>query len=197
MTKRDGERREPPGRIARTDNLGAALAAEINRQKDNTMPSIKPCLWFDSGAEEAATLYVSVFPNSEITAVSRYGEEGREHHGKAPGTAMMVEFSLDGRPFQALNGGPQFKISEAVSFSIATKDQKETDYYWNALTANGGAQSMCGWLKDRFGVSWQVVPAAFVEMMKKGDAAQRSRVMQAMFTMKKLDIAALQAAFNG
>ncbi|HOP19861.1 MAG TPA: VOC family protein [Amphiplicatus sp.] len=161
------------------------------------MPTVTPCLWFDNAAEEAATFYVSLFPNSKIGAVSRYGEEGREHHGKEPGTAMLVEFSLDGRPFQALNGGPHFKIDEAVSFSIATKDQAETDYYWNGLIANGGAESMCGWLKDRFGVSWQVVPTAFAEMMRKGDPDQQRRVMQAVFTMKKLDIAALEAAYRG
>ena len=161
------------------------------------MPTVTPCLWFDNAAEEAATFYVSLFPNSKIGAVSRYGEEGREHHGKEPGTAMLVEFSLDGRPFQALNGGPHFKIDEAVSFSIPTKDQAETDYYWNGLIANGGAESMCGWLKDRFGVSWQVVPTAFAEMMRKGDADQQRRVMQAMFTMQKLDIAALEAAYKG
>lgn len=161
------------------------------------MPTIAPCLWFDNEGEDAATFYVSVFPNSRISAVSRYGEEGREHHGKEPGTAMVVKFDLDGKPFQALNGGPHFKIDEAVSFSISTKDQPETDYYWEKLTSEGGSESMCGWLKDRFGVSWQVVPARFVEMMKTGTAEQQSRVMQAVFTMRKIDIAALEKAFNG
>ncbi len=161
------------------------------------MPSITPCLWFDSEGEDAANFYVSVFPNSKIISVGRYTEDGKEHHGKEPGTAMMVEFELDGKPFQALNGGPHFKIDEAVSFSISTKDQAETDYYWENLTADGGAESMCGWLKDKFGVSWQVVPQPFVDMMAKRDAAQKSRVMQAVFSMRKIDIATLEAACKG
>ncbi len=161
------------------------------------MPDITPCLWFDNEGEDVALFYVSVFPNSKIIDISRYTEDGKEHHGKAPGTAMMVEFELDGKPFQALNGGPHFKIDEAISFSIRCKDQKEVDHYWDKLTADGGAESMCGWLRDRFGVSWQVVPQPFVDMMTKGDAGQKSRVMQAMFAMRKLDIAVLEKAFNG
>lgn len=159
------------------------------------MPDIAPCLWFDTEAEDAANFYVSVFPNSKITNIGRYTEEGKERHGKEPGSVMIVEFELDGRRFQALNGGPHFKIDEAVSFSISTKDQQETDYYWETLTADGGAESMCGWLKDRFGVSWQVVPKRFAELMKNGDAAQTSRVMQAVFTMRKVDIAALEETY--
>lgn len=161
------------------------------------MPTITPCLWFDSEAEDAARLYVSVFPNSKITHVGRYTEVGRERHGREPGTAMMVEFTLDGQPFQALNGGPQFKIDEAVSFSIRCRDQKDVDHYWENLTADGGAESMCGWLKDRFGVSWQVVPQPFIDMMNRGEPAQTRRVMEAMFAMRKIDIAALARAFNG
>lgn len=160
------------------------------------MPDITPCLWFDTEGEDAANFYVSVFPNSKITDIGRYTEDGKERHGKEPGTAMMVEFELDGQPYQALNGGPHFKINEAVSFSIRCKDQKEVDYYWEKLTS-GGAESMCGWLKDKFGVSWQVVPQPFVDMMAKGDPAQKSRVMQAMFAMKKLDITTLEKAFKG
>lgn len=161
------------------------------------MPSITPCLWFDKEGEDAAKFYASIFPNSKIVHVGRYTEDGKEFHGREPGSAMIVEFELDGKPFQALNGGPHFKIDEAVSFSISTKDQAETDYYWEKLTADGGAESMCGWLKDKFGVSWQVVPKPFVEMMKNGDAEQTSRVMQAMFTMKKINIAALEDAYAG
>jgi predicted 3-demethylubiquinone-9 3-methyltransferase (glyoxalase superfamily) len=161
------------------------------------MPVITPCLWFDTQAEDAAKLYTSLFPNSKINNVGRYSEEGKEHHGKEPGSAMIVEYELDGQPFQALNGGPRFKMDEAVSLSIRCKDQKEVDYYWDNLTANGGAESMCGWLKDRFGVSWQVVPQPFIDMMTEGDEARKSRVMQAMFTMQKLDIAALEKAYNG
>lgn len=161
------------------------------------MPSITPCLWFDKEGEDAAKFYASIFPNSKIVHVGRYTEDGKEFHGREPGSAMIVEFELDGKPFQALNGGPHFKIDEAVSFSISTKDQAETDYYWEKLTADGGAESMCGWLKDKFGVSWQVVPKPFVEMMKNGDAEQTSRVMQAVFTMKKINIAALKDAYAG
>lgn len=161
------------------------------------MPAINPCLWFDSEAEDAAKLYTSLFPNSRITNIGRYSEEGREHHGKEPGSVMIVEYTLDGHDFHAINGGPQFKIDEAVSFSIRCKDQKEVDYYWENLTANGGAESMCGWLKDRYGVSWQVVPQPFVDMMNKGDDAQKRRVMEAMFTMRKLDIATLEKAYAG
>lgn len=161
------------------------------------MPPITPCLWFDSDGADAATFYVSIFPNSKITSIARYTEEGREHHGKEPGSVMVVDFELAGRPFQALNGGPVFKMDEAVSFSIATKDQHETDYYWEKLTAGGGAPSTCGWLKDRFGVSWQVVPQRFTEMMAAGDETQQQRLLAAVFTMQKIDIAALEAAFAG
>ncbi|MGE0410051.1 MAG: VOC family protein [Amphiplicatus sp.] len=161
------------------------------------MEKIAPCLWFDSEAEDAATFYCAVFPNSKISAVSRYGKEGFEHHRKPEGSVLTVEFELNGDPFLALNGGPVFKISEAVSFVVPCKDQKEVDYYWRKLTADGGAENACGWLKDKFGVSWQIVPEAFFRMIKDPDKKKTGRVMQAMFTMTKFDIAALEKAYAG
>jgi len=157
------------------------------------MSKIAPCLWFNGQAEEAARFYVSLFPDAVITAVSRYGDG-------APfpaGTALMVEFSLAGQRFQALNGGPQFTHSEAMSLSIRAKDAAEVDHYWNALTANGGRESQCGWLKDRFGVSWQVVPDGLAELMSDPDPARARRAMQALMHMRKLDLAAMRAAAQG
>ncbi|MEZ2372525.1 VOC family protein [Arthrobacter sp. RCC_34] len=157
------------------------------------MSSITNCLWFDGQAEEAAEFYVSVFPESSVTAVSRYGEG-------APfpaGTALTVEFQLNGTPYQGLNGGPQFSFNEAISFSISCADQAEVDYYWDKLTADGGSEGQCGWLKDKFGVSWQVVPQALGSIMSGDDAAGVGRAMQAFMGMKKFDIAALEAAYRG
>ena len=153
---------------------------------------ISPCLWFDGQAEQAAEFYVSVFPDSMIDAVSRYGKNMPFFEG----CALMVEFSLAGRRFQALNGGPGFSHSEAISMSICCADQTEVDHYWQTLTA-GGAPGRCGWLKDRFGVSWQVVPTALKDIMSGEDAAGRTRAMQTLMTMGKLDIAALRAAYEG
>jgi predicted 3-demethylubiquinone-9 3-methyltransferase (glyoxalase superfamily) len=157
------------------------------------MPDIAPCLWFNGEAEDAAQFYVSIFPNAAIGAVSRYGEGS---HFPA-GTALLVEFTLDGKRFQALNGGPNFQLSEAVSFSVPCADQAEVDYYWSHLTANGGVPSRCGWLKDRFGVSWQVVPSALGRLMQRGTPQQKARMMQAFMRMSKLDVTELEAAFNG
>lgn len=158
---------------------------------------ITPCLWFDTEAEDAAKFYVSVFENSKIGKVSRYGEEGHEIHRKPPGSAMAVEFEINGQPFLALNGGPQFKFSEAVSFQIRCKTQEEIDYYWNRLT-DGGSEQPCGWLKDRFGLSWQVVPTVLSELLTGGDAQKAQRVTAAFLKMKKFDIAALtRAAVDG
>ena len=142
---------------------------------------IAPCLWFDGRAQEAATFYVSLFPNAAIGAVSSH----------------MVEFSLDGQRFQALNGGPQYKFSEAISLSIACKDAAEVDHYWNGLLAHGGEEGRCGWLKDRFGVSWQVVPDGLGAVMSDPDPERAGRAMQAMMGMKKLDLAAMRAAADG
>ena len=154
------------------------------------MPRITPCLWFDTQGEQAAELYTSVFPNSKITAVTRYpaGTPGPE------GQVMTVEFELDGQPFTALNGGPQFSFSEAVSFQISCADQDEVDHYWTSLTADGGEEGPCGWLKDRFGLSWQVVPTRFNELASDTDPARAKRVFDAMMQMRKLDIAELERA---
>jgi predicted 3-demethylubiquinone-9 3-methyltransferase (glyoxalase superfamily) len=156
---------------------------------------ISPFLWFDNQAEEAANFYVSVFENSRIRAISRYGEAGREVHGRAPGSVMVVGFELDGQSFAALNGGPLFKFNEAVSFQVNCGSQAEIDHFWNALT-DGGRESQCGWLKDRFGLSWQVVPSQLPQIMSGGDAARQDRVMTAVMGMKKFDIAALQRAYD-
>ena len=160
------------------------------------MPAITPMLWFDGQAEEAARFYVSVFPSSRITDIQRYPDAGREVHGHAAGTVMVVAFELDGQPYTALNGGPQFKISEAVSFVIGCATQDEVDYYWAKLGAGGPPEAQqCGWLKDRYGVSWQVVPRRLIELL--GDPARAGRVTEAMMQMKKLDVAALERAAAG
>ena len=158
---------------------------------------IAPCLWFDRQGEEAANLYVSVFPNSRILDIARYGKEGFETHRQPEGSVMTVNFELSGLPFTALNGGPVFKLSEAVSFQIYVDDQKELDYYWDRLTPGGDPNSqVCGWLKDRFGLSWQVVPAMMVEWFSRPDEKSQ-RAFGAMMKMKKLDIAALERAYHG
>jgi predicted 3-demethylubiquinone-9 3-methyltransferase (glyoxalase superfamily) len=158
------------------------------------MPKIHPMLWFDGQAEEAANLYVSVFPNSKIGSISRY-PEGAPHG--TPGQAMTVEFNLDGQRFTALNGGPMFKLTEAISFVVPCASQDEVDYYWNALTADGGQESQCAWLKDKFGVSWQIVPDRLVQLLNDADKAKAQRVMQAMLQMRKIVIADLEAAAAG
>jgi predicted 3-demethylubiquinone-9 3-methyltransferase (glyoxalase superfamily) len=156
------------------------------------MPKITPFLWFDTQAEEAAVFYVSVFKNAKITSVSRYTEAGP---GPA-GSAMVVAFELDGQKFNALNGGPSFKFTEAVSFMVDCEDQAEVDHYWDKLS-EGGETSQCGWLKDRFGLSWQIVPTAMMRILSNPDRAKAKRAMEAMFKMTKLDIAALEAAAEG
>lgn len=158
---------------------------------------ITPCLWFDSEAEDAAKLYVSLFQNSKIGQIARYTEEGKEFHGKDAGTALTVEFILEGQTFTALNGGPVFKFTEAVSFQIHCETQAEIDHFWNGLIANGGQESQCGWLKDRFGLSWQVVPSVLPKMLTDKDSAKVKRVTQAFFQMKKFDIATLERAYEG
>lgn len=158
---------------------------------------IVPCLWFDSSAEEAAAFYVGLFPGSGIDAVARYGSEGFEHHGKAPGTAMTVAFHLGAHAFTALNGGPRFTFSEAVSFQVMCDDQAEIDRLWSGLTQGGGEESRCGWLKDRFGLSWQIVPRSLPGMMTDPDPARVARVMQALLPMGKLDLATLERAHRG
>jgi predicted 3-demethylubiquinone-9 3-methyltransferase (glyoxalase superfamily) len=153
------------------------------------MPSITPTLWFDTQGEDAAEFYVSVFPNSKITKVSRYGAAGP----RPAGTVMTVEFELDGQQYLVLNGGPQFTFDEAISFTIDCADQKEVDHYWTKLS-EGGEEGPCGWLKDKFGLSWQVVPADMGKLMSDPDEGRAQRAMAAMLGMKKLDVAALYAA---
>ena len=159
---------------------------------------IVPCLWFDSQAEEAARYYTSIFKNSKIGTISRYGEAGKEVHKRPAGSVMTVEFELNGHPFTALNGGPVFKFNEAVSFQIMCRTQEEIDHYWNKLGAGGDKQAQqCGWVKDKYGLSWQVVPTVLAEMMADPDREKAGRVMEAMLQMKKLDIAELERAFEG
>lgn len=162
------------------------------------MSKLTPCLWFDSEAEAAATFYVGIFPRSRITDIARYTKAGREVHGQPEGKVLTVAFELDGQPFTALNGGPQFKFNEAVSFQVPCKDQKEIDYYWEKLGAGGDpAAQQCGWLKDRFGLSWQVFPARLLDMLQDKDRAKADRAMEAMMQMKKMDLAALERAYRG
>lgn len=157
---------------------------------------ITPCLWFDTQAEEAAKFYVSVFKNSKIGRISYCPDAGKEIHGKEAGSVMVAEFELDGRPFVALNGGPQFKFDEAVSFQVFCDTQAEIDHCWNALR-KGGQEGRCGWLKDRYGLSWQVVPSVIPQMMSDPDPEKSARVMNAFLKMKKFDLATLQRAYDG
>ena len=154
---------------------------------------ITPCLWFDDQAEEAVEFYTAIFRNSKIVEVARYGEAGREIHGKPAGTVMTVAFELEGQAFTALNGGPMFKFNEAISFQVSCKTQEEVDHYWEKLSAGGDEQAQqCGWLKDKYGVSWQIVPGVLVEMITDPDSAKSQRVMGAMLQMKKIDIDGLR-----
>jgi predicted 3-demethylubiquinone-9 3-methyltransferase (glyoxalase superfamily) len=161
------------------------------------LSNIAPCLWFDTQAEEAANFYISVFPNSKINRIARYGKAGFEQHRKPEGSVMTVEFELAGQTFTALNGGPTFKFSEAISLQVYVDDQKELDLYWNKLGAGGDPKAqVCGWLKDRYGLSWQVVPRKMVEWF--GQPNEKSeRAMAAMMKMSKLDIVTLEKAYNG
>jgi predicted 3-demethylubiquinone-9 3-methyltransferase (glyoxalase superfamily) len=160
--------------------------------------NIVPCLWFDSQAEEAAKFYTGIFRDSRIMATSHYGEAGQEVHGQKPGTVMTVAFELEGQSFTALNGGPVFKFNEAISFQVMCENQEQVDHYWNKLSEGGDEKSQqCGWLKDRLGVSWQVVPRVLPELLMDPDPARAQRAMNAMLKMKKLDIAELKRASEG
>jgi predicted 3-demethylubiquinone-9 3-methyltransferase (glyoxalase superfamily) len=159
---------------------------------------IVPCLWFASEAEAAVRFYAGIFPNSRITEVTHYPGVGQEVHGQKAGTVLTVAFELAGQPFTALNGGPVFKFNEALSLQIMCDDQAEVDHYWNKLGDGGDpAAQQCGWLKDKFGLSWQIVPKAMIEFLSAPDKAAMQRAFSAMMEMKKLDIAALQRAFDG
>jgi predicted 3-demethylubiquinone-9 3-methyltransferase (glyoxalase superfamily) len=183
----------------RTPGVSAGTFLTLERSGIMTaLQPITPCLWFDSQAEEAARYYTGIFKNSKIGTISRYGEAGREVHGQAPGTVMTVEFELNGQPFTALNGGPLFKFNEAISFQIMCRTQEEVDHYWNKLSEGGDKNAQqCGWLKDKYGLSWQVVPTVLAEMMTDPDREKSGRAMEAMLQMKKLDIAELKRAFEG
>jgi predicted 3-demethylubiquinone-9 3-methyltransferase (glyoxalase superfamily) len=159
--------------------------------------TITPCLWFDTQAEKAAKFYVSIFPNAKINHVSYYPEVGQHVHGRAPGSVMVVAFEINGQAFTALNGGPQFKFDEAVSFQVPCETQEEIDYFWRRLTEGGGQEGPCGWLKDKFGLSWQVFPKAVPQMLMDPDKAKAARVMHAFMQMKKMDMAALEKAYGG
>lgn len=161
-----------------------------------SVKALVPYLWFDTEAEAAARHYVSIFPKSKLGRITRFRKEGREIHGKPPGSIMTVEFEIEGVKFLALNGGPQFKLDEAVSFQILCETQADIDYFWSKLS-QGGEESHCGWLKDKFGLSWQVVPTVLPEMLQDSNAAQADRAMQALLQMRKLDIAALKQAQAG
>lgn len=164
------------------------------------MPTIKqritPFLWFDTEAEEAAKFYTSVFEDSRVKRISRYGEAGREVHGKEAGSVMTVEFEIDGQAFVALNGGPQIKFNEAISFQVLCDTQNEIDHFWSKLS-QGGSEGQCGWLKDKYGVSWQIVPSILPRMMANADGAKKERVMNALLKMTKFDVETLQRAYAG
>ncbi|WP_250301534.1 VOC family protein [Streptomyces sp. A 4/2] len=156
------------------------------------MPRITPNLWFDTNGEEAANFYVSVFPNSEIKSITRYGEAGP----RPAGTVLTVQFSLDGQEYIAINGGPEFTFDEAISFLVNCADQEEVDYYWDKLS-EGGEEGPCGWLKDKYGLSWQIAPGGMEELLNDPDPARGQRAMKAMLGMKKIDLAAIRAAADG
>ena len=159
---------------------------------------IAPSLWFDDRGKEAAGFYTAIFPNSRVVAVTRYSDAGREIHGREPGSVMTVEFELDGHPFTALNGGPVFRFNQAISLQVLCDTQAEIDHDWERLSEGGDPEAQqCGWLKDRYGLSWQVVPRGMAEMLKDPESAAAKRAMAAVLKMKKLDIAELRKAYEG
>jgi len=162
------------------------------------MQKITPFLWFDSQAEEAAKFYTSIFRNSKMGRVTRYPNEGQEVHGREPGSVMVAEFEIEGQTFTALNGGPLFKFNESISFVVNCQSQEEVDHYWNRLSEGADPKAQqCGWLKDRFGVSWQIVPTILTKMLGDKDREKANRVMRAMLGMKKMNIAELEKAYGG
>lgn len=162
------------------------------------MQKITPFLWFEGQAEDAAKFYTSIFKDSKIGRTLRYGEETAKvsASGQPVGSVLTIEFEIEGQNFVALNGGPQFKFNESISFVVYCETQKEVDYYWEKLTGDGGEESACGWLKDKFGVSWQITPTVLIDMLHDKDAAKAERVMHAMLQMKKIDIKALKEAYE-
>ena len=161
------------------------------------MQKITPFLWFDDQAEEAAKFYTSVFKNSKVGRILRYDEATAKAAGGPVGSVLTIEFEIEGQKFTALNGGPQFKFNESVSFVVYCQTQDEVDYFWQKLTADGGQESECGWLRDKFGLSWQVTPTVLIEMLHDKDPKKSGRVMNAMMQMQKIDISKLKAAYAG
>jgi predicted 3-demethylubiquinone-9 3-methyltransferase (glyoxalase superfamily) len=162
------------------------------------MQKVTPCLWFDDQAEEAVAFYTAIFSNSRIVRMTRYGDAGQEVHGKPAGTVMTVVFELAGQTFTALNGGPAFQFNEAISFQVHCETQQEVDYYWEKLSEGGEEKAQqCGWLKDKYGASWQVVPTVLLAMLKDPDAEKSQRVMEVILQMKKIDIEKLKQAYAG
>ena len=159
------------------------------------MQKITPCLWFDHQAEEAVKFYTSIFKSSKIGYITRYGKEGYEFHGREAGTVMTVDFEIEGQKFVALNGGPVFKFNEAISFQVHCRTQEEVDYYWEKLSA-GGKKGQCGWLKDKYGLSWQIGPTILVKMLQDKDPKKSERVMKELLQMKKIDINRLKQAYK-
>ncbi|KAL2836324.1 3-demethylubiquinone-9 3-methyltransferase-domain-containing protein [Aspergillus pseudoustus] len=163
-----------------------------------SLSKITPCLWFDGQAEEAAEFYISIFPNSKITTIQRYTEAGKEYHGRETGSVMVVEFELNGQTFTGLNGGPYFKFTEAISFQVDCEDQAEVDHYWKHLKEGGDeAKQQCGWVADKFGLSWQIIPKRLKEMLSDSNSERKSRVTNEMMKMTKLDVALLEKAYEG
>ncbi len=169
--------------------------------KENTMQTLQkitPCLWFDNRAEEAANFYTSIFPNSKLGRIARYGKEGYEIHGKPEGMVMTIEFEIEGQTFTALNGGPEFKFNEAISFQVQCETQEEVDYFWEKLSAGGDEKAqVCGWLKDRYGLSWQVIPKILSELVGDPRSEKSQRAMKVMLQMKKIDIEKIKQAYEG
>ncbi|HXL81854.1 MAG TPA: VOC family protein [Pyrinomonadaceae bacterium] len=161
------------------------------------MQKITPFLWFDNNAEEAVNFYVSIFKNSKVVTITRYSEAAAQAAGRPKGSVMTAAFQLEGQNFVALNGGPHFKFTEAISFVVNCETQEEVDYFWEKLTADGGQESQCAWLKDKYGLSWQIVPKILIELLQDKDAQKAQRVMNAMLQMKKIDIATLRRAYEG
>lgn len=173
-----------------------ATKSRRSPKASRTVQRISPCLWFDNEAEQAANFYTGIFKNSRIVTITRYGKAGFEVHHRPAGSVMVVVFELDGQEFTALNGGPVFKFNEAISLQVDCKTQDEIDYYWEKLSAGGDPQAQqCGWLKDKYGLSWQVVPTMMAELFKDENSAKSQRAMDAMLRMKKLDIAKLEKAY--
>ncbi len=161
------------------------------------MQKITPFLWFDNQAEEAVNFYTSIFHNSKIVSITRYGKEGAEASGRPEGTVMTMDFQLAGQEFVALNGGPQFKFTEAISFVVSCESQEEVDYYWEKLSEGGDEKAQqCGWLKDRYGMSWQIIPSILAELLNDPDPQKSKRVMEALLQMKKIEIAGLKKAYD-